>query len=125
MENCDDEYNLEMKVIDTNISASDSDESIEILEHGSAGASSASDVDSEYGERTLTPRTVTKHSSVANNDYYRQGVRRQNFCFGASMLSFAGLFVAAYFLMGLSFTPSNIGIFGDENALKGGSGETY
>jgi glutamine cyclotransferase len=39
------------------------------------------------------------------------------------MLVIAGMFIAAYFIMGLSFTPSNIGIFGDESSMKGGSGE--
>lgn len=75
------------------------------------------DVDSEYGEQTLTPNVITKE------DVYRTTVRRQNCCFGISMITFAGLFVAAYFVMGLSFSPSNIGIFGDESALKGSSGE--
>mmetsp|Transcript_27466 Transcript_27466/g.55491 ORF Transcript_27466/g.55491 Transcript_27466/m.55491 type:complete len:631 (+) Transcript_27466:101-1993(+) len=82
------------------------------------------DIESEeYGERTLSPHTVTKNSPVANNEFYRTSLRRQNCCFGFSVVTIAGLFVAAYFMMGLSFTPSNIGIFGDESHLKGGSGE--
>mmetsp|Transcript_8767 Transcript_8767/g.18887 ORF Transcript_8767/g.18887 Transcript_8767/m.18887 type:complete len:287 (-) Transcript_8767:148-1008(-) len=94
---------------------------------------STSDVEYEYGEhnnneeeeRTMTPRTVTPNSSVANDEFYnyKTTVRRQNCCFGFGMLSFAGMFVGAYFLMGLSFSPSNIGIFGDEWTHKGGSGE--
>jgi hypothetical protein len=32
-------------------------------------------------------------------------------------------FVGAYFLMGMSFTRSNIGTFGDESAMEGSSGE--
>ena len=80
-------------------------------------------MESEYVERTLAPHKVTKHTYVANDDLYRTAVRRQNCCFGTSMLTITGLFVAAYVLMGLSFTPSNIGIFGDESSMKGGSGK--
>jgi len=110
-----DDYSMEMAVVATN--SSDDEYSVEMIEQ------TGSDLDSEYGEQTLTPRTVTKNSSVANNDFYHKSVRRQNCCFGASMLTFVGAFVAAYFLMGVSFSPSNIGIFGDESSMKGGSGE--
>ena len=115
MENGADEE-VEMAVVSP-VSTNSSDEEEGSVESGSF-------VDSEYGEPTLTPRVVTKHSRVANNDFYRTSVRRQNCCFGASMLSLAGLFVAAYFLMDMSFSPSNIGIFGDESSVKG-SGERW
>lgn len=125
MENGD-ENDMEMAVVYNNSSNSSDDDEYsveEVIESGSS--TSESQIDSEYGERTLTPRTVTKNSSMAkNNDFYRTSVRRQNCCFGASMLSFAGLFIAAYFLMGLSFSPSNIGIFGDESSMKGSSGKS-
>lgn len=109
----EDVYEMEMTEVSVHSSSSSSDEySVEIED----------DMDSEYGEQTITPQTITNKS---NNDFeYRTSVRRQNCCFGLSMISFAGLFIAAYFLMGLSFSPSNIGMFGDESAMKGGSGKT-
>ena len=111
MENGHNEDVYEMEMAEVSVHSSSSDEySVEIED----------DMDSEYGEQTITPQTVTNKS----NDFeYRTSVRRQNCCFGLSMISFAGLFIAAYFLMGLSFSPSNIGMFGDESAMKGGSGK--
>ena len=107
----EDVYKMEMTEVSVH-SSSSSEYSVEIED----------DMDSEYGEQTITPQTITTKS---NNDFeYRASVRRQNCCFGLSMISFAGLFIAAYFLMGLSFSPSNIGMFGDESAMKGGSGKT-
>jgi len=129
---------LEMADITTNRLASESDEEIDFeteihYEAGrgvGAGSDAASDAGGEYGELTLAPNdnvvaNKTKSSSImANNrDFYRSTVRRQNCCFGISMISVAGAFLAAYLLMGLSFSPSNIGIFGDESSLKGGSGK--
>lgn len=128
----DDDHNteggdMEMAVVHQSTS-SDSDFSTEITAeeyHGSPPSSNNNlDLDSEYGEQTLEPQTVTSStkSSIKNNDfYYKKSVRQQNCCFGLGMISFAGLFIAAYFFMGLSFTPANIGIFGDESAMKGGS----
>ena len=108
----EDVYEMEMTEVSVHSSSSSDEYSVEIED----------DMDSEYGEQTITPQTITNKS---NNDFeYRTSVRRQNCCFGLSMISFAGLFIAAYFLMGLSFTPSNIGMFGDESAMKGGSGKT-
>ena len=119
VENRDADDGMEMAAVTTNSSDDDSHS------FGSDGSFSTSDVDSaEYGEvQTITPRTVTKNSSAANNDFYGKSMRRQNCCFGTSMVTFAGLILAAYFLMGLSFTPSNMGIFGDESSMKGGSGK--
>ena len=119
---------MEMAVVHQSTS-SDSDFSTEITAEEYHGGSPSSnhnnlDLDSEYGEQTLEPQTVTSStkSSIKNNDfYYKKSVRQQNCCFGLGMISFAGLFIAAYFFMGLSFTPANIGIFGDESAMKGGS----
>ena len=111
--------------------SSDSDFSTEITAeeyHGSPPSSNNNHLDSEYGEQTLEPQTVNSStkSSIKNNDfYYKKSVRQQNCCFGLGMISFAGLFIAAYFFMGLSFTPANIGIFGDESAMKGGSSGTF
>ena len=108
---------------DVSVHSASSDEySVEIEE-----GSSSLDLENEYGEQTITPQTITKSniSKAAGNsdDFYKTTVRRQNCCFGLSMISFAGLFIAAYFYMGMSFTPSNIGIFGDESSMKGGSGK--
>ena len=71
--------------------------------------------------------SVTQKNVVNNSFYdaegYRASIRRQNRFVGASILVIAGIFFAAYVIMGLSFTPSSIGIFGDESSMKGGSGE--
>ena len=112
---------MEMAVVQPTAS-SDSEFSTEITAeeyHGSPPSSPSA----EYGEQTLEPRTVTSRtkSSIKNNYDFHKAVRKQNCCFGLGMLSFAGLFIAAYFFMGLSFTPANIGIFGDESSMKGGS----
>jgi hypothetical protein len=82
-----------------------------------------SDLDSEYGDVGNDNGITKEHSMKPKNrhDFYRASIRRQNCCFGSSMVTLAGLFVAAYFVMGLSFTPSNIGIFGDESTMKGTS----
>eukprot|EP00970_Alexandrium_tamarense_P001449 scaffold145_cov195-Alexandrium_tamarense.AAC.93 len=81
-----------------------------------------SDLDSEYGDVGNDNGVTKEHSMKPKNrhDFYRASIRRQNCCFGSSMVTLAGLFVAAYFVMGLSFTPSNIGIFGDESTMKAG-----
>ncbi len=84
--------------------------------------------DSEYGEdslheRTLTPTTVTANSSAAGADFYRTSMKRQNICFGSTVFLVVGMFIAAYFYMDISFSPSNVGIFGDEKSMKGASGE--
>ena len=121
----DDDIEGDMEMADVSVhSSSDSDDeySVEIEE-----GSSSLDLENEYGEQTITPQTITK-SNISkadgnSNDFYKTTVRRQNCCFGLSMISFAGLFIAAYFYMGMSFTPSNIGIFGDESSMKGGSGK--
>eukprot|EP01082_Thalassiosira_pseudonana_P003016 g3450.t1 g3450 contig12:2098874-2101171(-) len=84
-----------------------------------------SDLDNEYGDVGNDNGVTKEHSMKPKNrhDFYRASIRRQNCCFGSSMVTLAGLFVAAYFVMGLSFTPSNIGIFGDESTMKGTTGE--
>lgn len=84
--------------------------------------------DSEYGEdslheQTLTPNTVTANSPMAKADFYRTSMKRQNICFGTSVFVVVGMFIAAYFYMGIDFSPSNAGIFGDEQAMKGAAGE--
>ena len=85
-------------------------------------------IDSEYGEdsmheQTLTPNIVTSKSFVAKSDFYRTSMKRQNICFGTSVFAVVGMFIAAYFYMDISFSPSNAGIFGDEKAMKGAAGE--
>lgn len=78
----------------------------------------------EYGEPSLAPSTrKAANKSYYDAEEYRASVRRQNRFVGASVFVIAGMFVVAYFLMGLSFSPANIGIFGDESSMKGGSGE--
>jgi len=123
MEQHDDIEGMEMQEVSVHSSESDDEYSVEIEE-----GSSSIDLENEYGEQTITPRTVTKSNiskvdGHSSNDFYKTTVRRQNCCFGLSMISFAGLFIAAYFYMGMSFTPSNIGIFGDESSMKGGTGK--
>ena len=109
MENGDDQ---QYEQIETSVSA-DSD-----------GGFSADEIDSEYGEQVLKPRSAASRVPSNNETYsYKSEVRKQNCFFGSSMISVAGLLIAAYFLMGLSFTPANIGIFGDETNMKGSSGE--
>ena len=123
MEQHDDDIEGDMEMADVSVQSASSDEySVEIEE-----GSSSLDLENEYGEQTITPRTITR-SNISkadghSDDFYKTTVRRQNCCFGLSMISFAGLFIAAYFYMGMSFTPSNIGIFGDESSMKGGSGK--
>ena len=123
MEQHDDIEGMEMQEVSVHSSSDSDDEySVEIEE-----GSSSLDLENEYGEQTIAPRTITK-SNISkadgnSNDFYKTTVRRQNCCFGLSIISFAGLFIAAYFYMGMSFTPSNIGIFGDESSMKGGSGK--
>ena len=96
------------------------DKDDEYIDECSGGRSRADKKDGEYGKRTLTTRTVTKDDAPS---LYRKSVMRQNRLFGVSVFVLAGMFVAAYFMMGLSFSPSNIGIFGDESSMRGGSGE--
>ena len=119
----DDDIDGDMEMQEVSVHSSSSDEYSVEIEQGS----SSLDLENEYGEQTITPQTITK-SNISkaddhSNDFYKTTVRRQNCCFGLSMISFAGLFIAAYFYMGMSFTPSNIGIFGDESSMKGGSGK--
>ena len=73
-------------------------------------------------EESMTQKNVV-NNSFYDAEGYRASIRRQNRFVGASILVIAGIFFAAYVIMGLSFTPSNIGIFGDESSMKGGSGE--
>ena len=92
----------------------------------SGGGFSVDELDSEYGdgEQVLRPRSAESRVPSSNGFYnYKSEVRKQNCFFGSSVISVAGLLIAAYFLMGLSFTPANIGIFGDETNMKGSSGE--
>ena len=93
-----------------------------------------SEEDAEYGNNESRFHSLSKPSPTmkhpfsastpsSNNSFeYRTLVRRQNCFFGVSVLSVTVVFIAAYLLMGLSFTPANIGIFGDESSRKGESG---
>lgn len=85
------------------------------------------DINEGYDEPPSLATSMTQ-KKVVNNSFYdaesfRASIRRQNRFVSATMLVIAGMFIVAYFIMGLSFTPSNIGIFGDESSMKGGSGE--
>lgn len=98
----------------------------------SGGGFSVDELDSEYGdgeqaEQVLNVSAESRAPSTSNNEFYnyKSEVRKQNCLFGSSVMSVAGLLIAAYFLMGLSFTPANIGIFGDETNMKGSSGERF
>ena len=73
------------------------------------------DLDSEYGEVDDADRPW--------RGYYEKSVRRQNCFFGISLMHIFAAFIAAYLLMGMSFTRSNIGFFGDEVSMEGSSGE--
>mmetsp|Transcript_12146 Transcript_12146/g.17469 ORF Transcript_12146/g.17469 Transcript_12146/m.17469 type:complete len:743 (+) Transcript_12146:122-2350(+) len=121
-ENNSDEYDLEMIAVEDEAYSYNSDDFDTSLDT----------TDSEYGEdslheRTLTPTTVTSDSSAgasaARADFYRTSMKRQNICFGSTVFLVVGMFIAAYFYMDISFSPSNVGIFGDEKAMKGNSGE--
>ncbi len=90
--------------------------------------------DAEYGNSESRFHSLSKPSSTtkrpfssstpsSNSHEYRTSVRRQNCFFGVSVLSLTIAFIATYLLMGLSFTPANIGIFGDESSRKGKSGK--
>ncbi|KAL7479638.1 hypothetical protein ACHAW6_005361 [Cyclotella cf. meneghiniana] len=83
------------------------------------------DLDSDYGEIEVgkAPRHRSRSSRLLSPNFYKQAVRRQNFFFGISLIHIVAAFIAAYFLMGMSFTRSNIAIFGDEVAMEGSSGE--
>lgn len=113
------EYDLEMvNVDDVPTYSSDEDDEYDTT-------------DSEYGEGSShhqsmkqRPGSAAKsNSSVAKPDFFRKSIRRQNICFGSSILLLVGVFIAAYSYMDLSFSPANVGIFGDEIAMKGSSGE--
>ena len=114
------EYDLEMvNVDDVPTYSSDEDDEYDTT-------------DSEYGEGSShrgqsmkrRPGSAAKsNSSVAKTDFFRKSIRRQNICFGSSVLLLVGVFIAAYSYMDLSFSPANVGIFGDEIAMKGSSGE--
>ena len=120
MENGAEEDGVEMRAVSIDSFPLSFDEEDEYVDESNGGKSRADDEDGEYGERTLSPRTVTKDNAPS---LYRESVTRQNRLFGVSVFVLAGLFVTAYFLMGLSFSPNNIGIFGDETSMRGGSGE--
>ena len=120
MENGAEEDGVEIRAVSIDSFSLSFDKDDEYIDECSGGRSRADDEDGEYGERTLTPRTVTKDDAPS---LYRESVMRQNRLFGVSVFVLAGMFVAAYFMMGLSFSPSNIGIFGDESSMRGGSGE--
>mmetsp|Transcript_2716 Transcript_2716/g.5850 ORF Transcript_2716/g.5850 Transcript_2716/m.5850 type:complete len:253 (-) Transcript_2716:438-1196(-) len=82
------------------------------------------DIESNWcSEPANPPITANQSSSVTNTEFYRPSLRCQNRFFGSGVVSIAASFVAAYFLMGISFTPSNIAIYGDEYHFVGGSGE--
>lgn len=72
------------------------------------------DLDSEYGE-------VTEEAMPTG--FYKSSVRRQNCFFGISLMQIVAAFIGAYFLMDMSFTRSNVGLFGDEVFMEGSSGE--
>ena len=120
MENGAEEDGVEMRAVSIDSFPLSFDEKDEYVDESNGGKSRADDEDGEYGERTLSPRTVTKDNAPS---LYRESLTRQNRLFGVSVFVLAGLFVTAYFLMGLSFSPNNIGIFGDETSMRGGSGE--
>jgi hypothetical protein len=123
MENGAEEDGMEMRAVSIDSFPLSFEEDEEYADESSGGMSrdaAAHDRDGDYGERTLAPRTVTKDNAPS---IYRESVTRQNRLFGVGVFALAGLFVAAYVLMGLSFSPSNIGIFGDESSMRGGSGE--
>ena len=120
MENGAEEDGVEIRAVSIDSFSLSFDKDDEYIDKCSGGRSRADDEDGEYGEQTLTPWTVTKDNAPS---LYRESVMRQNRLFGVSVFVLAGMFVAAYFMMGLSFSPSNIGIFGDESSMRGGSGE--
>ena len=113
-----DEYDLEMVNVPTDEFSSDDEDEYDTT-------------DSEYGEGSLHEQTMTQRSaataksdsSAEKNGFYKKSIRRQNICFGSSVFLLVGLFIAAYSYMDLSFSPANVGIFGDEIAMKGASGE--
>lgn len=106
--NIEDEYIVDL---DEDISNDDNDD--EFI--------SSEDVENTNGESRLKHSYPTTSRSISYE--YRTSVRRQNCFFGISVLSLTMAFIATYLLMGLSFTPANIGIFGDESSRKGGSGK--
>jgi len=90
------------------------------------GTQHIDDVDiesSRSSERTHSTIPVGVNASFSNTDFYRPSLRRQNRFFGGGVVIIAAAFVAAYFLMDMSFTPSNVRTFGDESHFEGGSGE--
>mmetsp|Transcript_11000 Transcript_11000/g.23059 ORF Transcript_11000/g.23059 Transcript_11000/m.23059 type:complete len:153 (+) Transcript_11000:141-599(+) len=92
------------------------------------GTQHIDDVDiesSRSSERTHSTIPVGVNASFSNTDFYRPSLRRQNRFFGGGVVIIAAAFVAAYFLMDMSFTPSNVRTFGDESHFEGGSGERY
>ena len=117
MENGAEEDGVEIRAVSIDSFSLSFNKDDEYIDECSGGRSRA---DGEYSKRTLTPWTVTKDNAPS---LYRESVMRQNRLFGVSVFVLAGMFVAAYFMMGLSFSPSNIGIFGDESSMRGGSGE--
>ena len=103
-------------------------EMIDVVDDSPSDEFDPTDVDSEYGEveQTLKPKIVTaanKSYATNINDFYKISIRRQNICFGSSVFFMVGMFIAAYFYMGVSFSPANVGIFGDELSMKGAAGE--
>jgi hypothetical protein len=133
------EGGVEMRAVSSSSFSYSFEDDEEFQDGASRVVSSSMDLDGEYGEppranlapprRTTRTTTATTRwddeasSSSSSSHHYRASVMRQNRFFGVSMILLAGLFVGAYFLMGLSFTPANVGIFGDESSMRGGSGE--
>lgn len=113
----DDEYIVDLDE-DRSNNDNDDDDEFSSSENGNGGSRFQS-----LSTPSKLKRTLPTTSSTTNSFEYRTSVRRQNCFFGVSVLSLTMAFIAAYLLMGLSFTPSNIGIFGDESTRKGGSGK--
>jgi hypothetical protein len=110
----DDEYIIDLDE-DRSNNDNDDDDEFSSSENGNGGFHSLS---SPSKMKRPLPTTSTTKSFE-----HRASVRRQNCFFGVSVISLTMAFIAAYLFMGLSFTPANIGIFGDESTRKGGSGK--
>ncbi len=114
-DNNSDQYDLEMVNVEVPAYSSDDEDEFDTT-------------DSEYGEdslheRAITPNNTMNTKSLSKSDFYKKSMRRQNICFGSSVFALVGMFIAAYFYMDISFSPADVGIFGDEIAMKGASGE--
>jgi hypothetical protein len=111
----EDEYIVDLDEDRSNNDDDDDDDEFSSSENGNGGFHSLS---SPSKMKRPLPTTSTTKSFE-----HRASVRRQNCFFGVSVISLTMAFIAAYLFMGLSFTPANIGIFGDESTRKGGSGK--